>query len=195
MGRRRRKHDVFVIGDELSESETTILEDPAAPAGDQAPGGHPQPSGLGRAPTSGAGRALAVLAIAGPLAALTVLISSLGTSGGSKDRSTSPSRSALVQRPAPRVATPPAPAPSPLPELRRAKSRRGDSPPRQGNPETSQHELERESTELQAPESSAPVSELPVAASVPPPVSPPPSPSPPSPGGGHGGTETFGFER
>ena len=34
---RRTKHDVFVIGDELSEAETTVLEDPAAPADDQAP--------------------------------------------------------------------------------------------------------------------------------------------------------------
>jgi hypothetical protein len=190
---RRKKDDVFVIGDELSEAETKVLEDPAAPAGDQAPGGHPQPSGLGRAASSGARRGLAALAIAGPLAALGVLLSSLGTSGGSKDHTASPSRSALVQGPAPRAAKPPAPAGPLLPDGRRVMSREGDRPPRPDSAEAT--EPERESSESEAPESSAPVSALPAAASVPSPAPQPPSPPPSSSGGGPGGTERFGFER
>jgi hypothetical protein len=192
---RRNKHDVFVIGEELSSPETTVLEDPAAPADDQAPGGHSQPPGLGHRSALRRRRVFAALAIAGPTAtAIGVLISSLSTSGAPKDKRTSSSRSVPVQRPAPGAALPPAQASRHLPGPRRPEPSHGQ-PAAARRSQTTAQEPERESTPPKAPESSQlPVSSPPVP-EAPAPAPPPPSPPPPSSGGGPGGTEYFGFER
>jgi hypothetical protein len=191
---RRRKHDVFVIGDELSEAETTVLEQAARPAEGQEPGDHPQPSGLGPPAPPGGRRALAVLAIAGPVgAALGVLASSLSTPGGTKDTPTSSSRSALVQGPAPRAVAPPAQPARPLPRSRHPESKSSGGLPAARRSRNAAHEPERETTPSQAPESSLlPVATVPAKAPTPTPV---PSPPPPPSGGGQSGTEYFGFER
>lgn len=193
---RKRKHDVFVIGEELSEAETTVLPGPAAPADGQAPGGHPQPPGLGHASPQWGRRALAMLALVAPTGVgLGLLISSLSSSGASKENPTLSSRSVLVQRPTPRAAAPPAQPVRPLPNPREPESKSSGGPPaaRRSNPAAK--EPEREPTLPQAPEGSPlPVATVPVEA-APAPAPPAPSPPPPPSGGGQSGHEEFGFER
>lgn len=189
----KRKHDVFVIGDELSEAETSVLERPTASADDQAPGGHSQPPGLGH-PSPWRRRALAALALAGPTGiGLGVLVSSLSTPAAKEDATTSSSRSASVQGPTPRAVAAPASL-RPPPDHRPNESDHGAAPTARRPHDHAAKEPEREPTVPEAPESSP----LPIAgppAEVAPPTQPPPSPPPPQSGGGHSGTETFGFER
>ena len=198
---RRNNNDVFVIGDELLASETTLSDSAALVENqeNQAPGGHPQPSGLGSMtpPPMRRGRWAALVGLAGGAAStVAVLVSSHGGSPSRSTQGEASPRSALASRPAPRVTAPPVHVARTPPDARLSESSHRDSAASRRS-QTTEHEPERESTPLQAPESSSlpvapsPVSEAPAPAPAPTPASPPPF----SYGGGPGDTEQFGFER
>jgi hypothetical protein len=192
MGRRKR-NDVFVIGEEqLAETQALPEPEREEPPGDQEPGGTPPP-GLGRPSAGDSQRARwrAALGIGAVAAAAlgTLELSSSGAPQRSQGDETS-ARPSLVQRPAPGAAVAPAPGRPPL--LTSREDRPGTSRSPKQRPQVPESEPEREPVLTTAPVSS-PTSPLPVA--EPPPAATPPSPPPPSSGGGPGGVEDFGFER
>jgi hypothetical protein len=179
---RRRKEDVFLIGEE------SLLDQNPDPAtletrsgGDQEPVDFHSAS-LGQSPNAAtrSRRGLVASALLATGLAAFATVELLG-SGSSEPRGVpkTSARPALIQ--APSAAPPRAPHSSRLPA----------NPPERTRPRKQRGTPEREP----APTPMAPsgASPLPVAEPVPAPS--PPSPSPPSSGGGPGGVEDFGFER
>jgi hypothetical protein len=199
---RSKKHDVFVIGDELLDTETTTLglTDQLAPKDDQEPGG--APSGLDR-PTppdrreSRSTRWLAALSLGAVGATVIAVLEFLSGTASEPERPRTSAHSPLVLRPATSVAVPSAPtAPHPSPGRDRMSSQ-GERVAARHSSQVGGGEPERESNEEQAPASSPPpiVIETVAPPSSAPPAPLPPSPPPPTGGGGSGGQEQFGFER
>ena len=200
---RSKTHDVFVIGDELLDTETTALEltDQLAPTDDQEPDGS-LPSGLDR-PTppdrrdSRSTRWLAALSLGAVAATVLAVLEFLSGSASQPKRPEASAHSALVLRPAPSVATPSAPtAPQPSPG-RGPMSNHGERIAARHSSQIETGAPERESNLEQAPASPPTpiVIETVAPPSSTPPVVLPPPPPPPSGGGGSGGQEQFGFER
>jgi hypothetical protein len=199
---RSKNHDVFVIGDELLDTETTALglTDQLASTDDQEPGG--APPGLDR-PTppdrreSRSTRWLAALSL-GALGATAIAVLEFlaGTASQPEPPETS-AHSALVLRPATSVAAPSAPTASHPSPGRDRMSSHGERIAARQPSQIDGGEPERESNEDQAPASSPPP--IVIEPVVPPSSAPsaplPPSPPPHSVGGGSGGQEHFGFER
>jgi hypothetical protein len=179
---RRRKEDVFLIGEE------SLLDQTADPAtletrdgGDQEPVDFESTS-LGQSPgaatRSRRGLAASALLATGLAAFATVELLGSGSSESRGVQKTS-ARPALIQ--APSAAAPTAPYSSHPPA----------NPPEQTRPLKQRGTPEREP----APTPMAPTGASPLPVVEPVPAAAPPSPPPPSSGGGPGGVEDFGFER
>jgi eukaryotic-like serine/threonine-protein kinase len=199
---RSKNHDVFVIGDELLDTETTALglTDRLASTDDQEPGGAPpgldRPTPPGRR-DSRSMRWLAALSLGAIGATAIALLEFFSGTASQPQRAKASAHSPLVLRPATSDAVSSAPTiPRPSPGRERMSSH--DEPTAARRPSrTGGGEPERESNDEQAPVSSpAPSVIEPVAPpSSAPPASLPPSSPPPSGGGDSGGQEQFGFER
>lgn len=192
---RRKKNDVFVIGDEQLAAETQALRQPEPDlASDRQEPGGPPPPGLGDPPSRGRSRlprwmaALGIAAVAATALGTLELSSSSDPVRSQGDETSA--RPALVLRPAPSAAASSPPSPT-----------RRDNQPGRSRPANQSHrqdvtksEPEREPAQPMAPVSS-PTPAVPLPVAEPAPASTPPSPPPPSSGGGPGGVENFGFER